>query len=76
MPYLDLLGAVLEDVWAVRNRTVFTEALFETRDHAVHLVDLVLQVQRRISSAEKTPKKINGTSIYPRTDCISTPAIL
>ena len=58
MSYLDLLSTVLEDIWAVRDRTILTEALFEARDDAVHLFDLVLQVQRRISSTEKTQRKL------------------
>ena len=58
MSYLDLLGTVLEDIWAVGNRTIFTEALLETGDNTVHLVDLVLQVQRRIGSTEKTQRKL------------------
>jgi len=60
MPYLDILGMFLEDVGGVGNRAILAESLLETRDDAVHLADLVLQVQRRICPAEKNTEEMTG----------------
>lgn len=56
MSYLNLFGTFLEDVVGVRNRTVLAESVLETRDDAVHLPDLVLQVQRCVRPAKRNTK--------------------
>ena len=51
-PHLNLLSVSLDCIWHIRDWTVLNQLLLKPRDEAIHLLYLILQVERRICSAE------------------------
>lgn len=51
-PHLNVLSTSLDCIWHIKDWTVLTQLLLKPRDEAIHLLYLILQVERCICSEE------------------------